>query len=200
MITRIVLDGHACACAIRDTAGKAAAAPAMLRNWRRRSFMACSLGNNLWNTACRGVSFSFQDCPPADGITAENLRLLGRARKGLAASLAQGCRSALVCFHGEFRRITGRGVDSEENGAIGRVGMWRGLRLRDWTRGTRQARQSLRRRPPRPPQFGTATPASERICVKQSFSWREVGCLLSRGSFQQPMCPEVRIEASPKRK
>jgi hypothetical protein len=25
------------------------------------------------------------------------------------------------------------------------------------------------RRPPRPPQFETATPASERICVKQSF-------------------------------
>src|SRR5215475_3954287 len=37
-------------------------------------------------------------------------------------------------------------------------------RLRDWTRGARQAGQSLRT-----VQFGTATPASERMCVKQSF-------------------------------
>jgi hypothetical protein len=40
MITRIVFDGHACARAIRETAGKAIAAATTLRNWRRRSFMA----------------------------------------------------------------------------------------------------------------------------------------------------------------
>jgi hypothetical protein len=40
MITRIVFDGHACARAIRETAGKALAAATTFRNWRRRSFMA----------------------------------------------------------------------------------------------------------------------------------------------------------------
>jgi hypothetical protein len=57
------------------------------------------------------------------------------------------------------------------------------------------------RRSPRLSQFGTATPASERIGFKQSFRGGKLDVSHRVAhSFQQPMCPEARIEASPKRR